>query len=624
MPWSIHSIHHINPRARSVPDCARPFRHNLLLPLYQIPPTTTPIHTPCLLSAACVSSAPLPASRVCFSPEWLPLALPPPPPPPPLPRTFTYGRLVADVIRTRRRLREAGGDIVGRPVAFLVENGYDFTVTLLASLAAGSIAVPLSAAFPAPELQYILNHSQASLLVTSAKLAAKADEVLATELESTPLRLHLEKHLDGEAPEKPVSLLDEIKTDIAGASLMLYTSGTTSRPKGVVLPHSVLNAQSRSLIEAWRYTPSDRLLHVLPLNHIHGVVNALITPLVAGSSVEFMFPFNADAVWKRLAAPFAPSSDSTNRPKPVTLFTVVPTVYSRLLSSHGSLPDDVRDAARDAISPANMRLAISGSAALPTPVKEAWRDLSRGNVLLERYGMTEVGMALSCGLDFADRIDASVGWPLPSVQARLVDLDSGSVIDQDALDRSGEIQLRGPTVFSRYWRDPDATARTFVADKDDDDDDGPPWFRTGDVALRRVVSTAGLNPSQQSWARGPVFFVQGRVSADIIKTGGEKVSALEVERELLSLSEVAEAAVVAVPSGNWGQKVGAVVVLDSRHVQKWTPLDMRRALKGRLAAFKIPQTLQVVDQIPRNAMGKVNKKELVRALFIDEFSGDEK
>ncbi|PHH78875.1 hypothetical protein CDD80_6084 [Ophiocordyceps camponoti-rufipedis] len=538
-------------------------------------------------------------------------------------RAFTYGHLLVDVVRTRDRLRGAapGRDISGRRVAFLLENGYDFVVTLLASLAAGSVAVPLSAAFPAPELQYILNHSEASLLVTSAKLAAKADELLATELASKPVRLRLDKHLEGEAPSKPVSI-DE--PHVAHASLMLYTSGTTSRPKGVVLPHSVLEAQSRSLIEAWRYTPSDRLLHVLPLNHIHGVVNALITPLVAGSSVEFMFPFNANAVWNRLAAPFTSvdddNSSSSKRPHPITLFTVVPTVYSRLMASHASLPRHVADAARTAISPANMRLAISGSAALPTPVKTAWRDLSGGNVLLERYGMTEVGMALSCGLDPADRVDASVGWPLPSVQLRLVDLDSGRVIADDALDQPGEIHLRGPTVFSQYWNNPDATANAFV----DDPNGGQPWFRTGDVALRRAVATAGLNPTQRDWARGPVFFVQGRVSADIIKTGGEKVSALEVERELLSLPEVAEAAVVAVPSGNWGQKVGAVVVLDQQVAHKWTPLEMRRALKGRLAAFKIPQALKVVPQIPRNAMGKVNKKELVRAVFADEFSGDEK
>lgn len=386
-----------------------------------------------------------------------------------------------------------------------------------------------------------------------------------------------------------------------------------------------MTAQSRSLLEAWEYSPADHLLHVLPLHHIHGTVNAILTPLLAGSTIEFMFPFNADAVWKRLSAPFlASAANDASTPKDkITFFTVVPTVYSRLLSSHKSLPPDVQEAARKAISPENMRLAISGSAALPTPIKAAWRDLSHGNVLLERYGMTEVGMALSCGLEFSDRVDASVGWPLPSVQARLVDVDTGEIIkegeevnQETGRERSGEIQLRGPTIFREYWRNPKATASEFV----DDADGKGRWFKTGDVAVRRPVPSAA---AAQPWAHGPLYFIQGRKSADIIKTGGEKVSALEVERELLSLPQVAEAAVVAVPSGQWGHKVGAVLVLDNEVVKKWSALDMRRALKDRLANYKIPQVMRIVDHIPRNAMGKINKKQLVKSIFPDDISGDE-
>ncbi|RBQ75772.1 hypothetical protein VDGD_01098 [Verticillium dahliae] len=416
-------------------------------------------------------------------------------------------------------------------------------------------------------------------------------------------------------------------SDPSDAGMMLYTSGTTNRPKGVLLPQSVLTAQSKSLIEAWEYTPQDHLLHVLPLHHIHGTINALLTPLFAGSTIEFLFPFNPDAVWNRLAAPFTNASTSPAKEK-VTFFTVVPTVYSRLLSSHKSLPEALVEPTREAVSPQNMRLAISGSAALPTPVKETWRRLSRGNVLLERYGMTEVGMALSCGLAPIDRVDASVGWPLPSVEARLVDTDTGAVIpegdrvDAEGRERAGEIQLRGPTIFKEYWRNPTATAKEFVADPDG----RGPWFKTGDVAVRRAVEGAGAGAADQPWAKGDMYFIQGRQSADIIKTGGEKVSALEVERELLTLDVVAEAAVVAVPSGKWGQKVGAVVILDREALPEgktWSPMDMRRALRGRLANYKIPQVLKVVDHIPRNAMGKINKKELVKEVFADQFSDDE-
>lgn len=552
-------------------------------------------------------------------------------------------------------------------------------VTWLAILAAKAIAVPLSPAFPAPELQYILGHSEALLLLSSARFTTKAQETLALPLVSPPKHVELTKHL-GSSPSpyfSPVAF--EEAGDIGDAGMMLYTSGTTNRPKGVLIPESVMTAQARSLLKAWEYSPQDRLLHVLPLHHIHGTINAILAPLFAGSSVEFLYPFNADAVWKRLAAPFVDevvesngtqaatngtnghattngsngvnghaatngsngvnghatangtSSHHHHPTAKITFFTVVPTVYSRLLATHRTLPEALQSAARTAISPAHLRLSISGSAALPTPVKRAWAELSHGNVLLERFGMTEVGMALSCGLAFSDRVDGSVGWPLPTVEARLVDTDTHEVIapgeeidPATGRERAGEIQLRGPTVFRAYWRNPEATAKEFV----DGDDGKGKWFKTGDVAVRRPVPSAGKNSTiqkSQDWTGGDMYFILGRKSADIIKSGGEKVSALEVERELLSLPEVAEAAVLAVPSGKWGQKVGAVVILDKENVpeQKWTAMDMRRALKGRLVAYKIPQVLRVVDHIPRNAMGKINKKQLVKAIFQDDFSGDE-
>ena len=302
----------------------------------------------------------------------------------------------------------------------------------------------------------------------------------------------------------------------------------------MLLPNSVLTAQSKSLLEAWSYTASDHLLHVLPLHHIHGTVNALLAPLFAGSCIEFLFPFNVSAVWDRLAAPFLPTSDIPKK-APITFLTVVPTIYNRLLSSHSELKSPALEASKEALSPSNLRLNISGSAALPTPTKAAWSELSNGNVLLERYGMTEVGMALSCGLDFSDRVDGSVGWPLPFVEARLVDTETSAVIplgnekDSNGHEREGEIQLRGPTVFKEYWRNEKATAEEFV----DGEDGKGRWFKTGDVATRREVEGAGQ--SGQDWARGPMYFIRGRKSVDIIKSGGEKVSALEIERELLSL-----------------------------------------------------------------------------------------
>lgn len=306
--------------------------------------------------------------------------------------------------------------------------------------------------------------------------------------------------------------------------------------KGVLLPGSALTAQAHSLIKAWGYSSQDHLLHVLPLHHIHGTVNGLLTPLFAGSTIEFLFPFNVNAVWERLASPFLADEQSRSKsPEKITFLTVVPTIYNRLLSSYETLSPSLVEATKKALLPENLRLNISGSAALPTPTKAAWTALSGGNVLLERYGMTEVGMALSCGLDFNDRVDGSVGWPLPSVEARLVDFETNEVIeigeelDENGKEREGEIQLRGPTIFQEYWRNPKATSEEFVHGENGD----RPWFKTGDVATRRLVE--GTAQSNQEWAKGPMYFIRGRKSVDIIKTGGEKVSALEVERELLSL-----------------------------------------------------------------------------------------
>ena len=524
-------------------------------------------------------------------------------------RSFCYGSLLHDVAAAKDNLTEivGGKSLQGERVAFLAENGYDYVVTFLSILAHNAIALPLAFSHPSSELRYILENSEASLFLSTEKFQEKAEDVLREDISTSPRLEILSKIATGATSAENVKFEDR---SLADAGFMLYTSGTTNRPKGVVLTIDNITAQALSLIEAWSYTSSDLLLHVLPLHHIHGTVNALFTPLMAGSAIEFAYPFNADTVWKRLAMPFLPDIPS-DKP-PVTFLTVVPTIYNRLLATYPALDSGMQAAVKTAISPQHMRVNISGSAALPTPTKTAWTELSNGNVLLERYGMTEVGMALSCGLAYADRVDGSVGWPLPSVQVRLVDTETHDVIQpgeeltSDGKLREGEIQLRGPTIFHEYFRNAKATAEEFV----DADDGKGKWFKTGDVAVREAIPTAGLNPQQQSWASGPMYFIRGRKSVDIIKTGGEKVSALEVERELLSLPQVEEAAVVGVTSEQWGQKVAAVIVLTEAGMtagkggKAWGAMDMRRALKDRLANYKIPQELRVVGEIPRNAMGK--------------------
>ncbi|KAJ3527322.1 hypothetical protein NM208_g9724 [Fusarium decemcellulare] len=538
---------------------------------------------------------------------------------------FSYSSLLHSIAHAKKLLLlKTGTDargISGQRVTFLVENGFDFVVTLLAILASNAIAVPLAPSFTVAESRYIIDNSEALVLVSSSKFADKADQILHDGLAKPPLYYQV----DGtgrDSIEGTEVMLCDLSDEVSGG-MMLFTSGTTARPKGVVLSLANLTAQASSLLEAWRYVPSDRLLHVLPLHHIHGTMNALLTPLLAGSSIEFMYPFNVNSVWVRLAAPFlqataaAEAKEGTN--SPITFLTAVPTIWSRLLRAHETLPPKMQEACKEAVSPKHLRLNISGSAALPKPIRDGWMELSGGNILLERYGMTEVGMALSCGLEDIDRVDGSVGWPLPSVEARLVETDDETgfttVISYGAetdpasgRERIGEVQLRGPTVFKGYWHNDEATAKEFTTDG---------WFKTGDIAIRRGVSGAGLGKSGP-WAQGPAYFIQGRRSADIIKTGGEKVSALEVEREILALPQVEECAVVGLPSEAWGQKVAAVIVVSGKSgndVGSMSLRHLRNELKNRITAYKIPQDMEIVDSLPRNAMGKVNKKELIPSVF---------
>ncbi|EFQ35743.1 AMP-binding enzyme [Colletotrichum graminicola] len=546
---------------------------------------------------------------------------------------FSYRSLIRDVARARHALLESVGDksLTGQRIGFIVENGYGFVVTFLSILASSAVAVPLAPSHPLSELRYILNDSAATVVISSAAHAKQAQQVVAEGLDNVPV-LHQISEFDAQNEDD----IDVEWTDAPGGAtsgMMLYTSGTTARPKGVLLREACLLAQAQSLHKAWDYRPSDRLLHILPLHHIHGTMNALLAPLLAGSSVEFMIGFNAERVWSRLAAPFLPvngngiingTSNGTGDKavfQPITFLTAVPTVWARMLSAYPSLSTEIQRAGREAISVRHLRLNISGSAALPAPTRDAWTKLSGGNTLLERYGMTEIGMAISCGLDYSDRVESSVGWPLPSVEVRLAEKndDTGeeTIIglgeEKDPAtgkERQGEIQIRGSTIFSEYWRNPAATEKEFTGDG---------WFRTGDIAVRRAVPGAGEGKSG-SWARGPAYFIQGRRSADIIKSGGEKISALEIERELLGLPNVAECAVVGLPSEAWGQKVAAVVVLSDagkNSAEPWGLKEMRRDLKVHIPPFKVPQDLEIVDSIKRNAMGKVNKKDLVAAVFGD-------
>jgi len=348
--------------------------------------------------------------------------------------------------------------------------------------------------------------------------------------------------------------------------MILYTSGTTSRPKGVVTTHANIAAQITSLVEAWEWLADDRILLCLPLHHVHGIINIVSCALWSGAVCEMLPRFDADAVWQRIA------SGET------TLFMAVPTIYVRLIAAW----DKASAARRQEWSrgAAQLRLMVSGSAALPVSTLERWREIT-GHTLLERYGMTEIGMAISNSYR-GDRIPGSVGRPLPRAEIRLVN-ESGQDVEPGM---PGEIEVRGPNVFREYWSRPEATCEAFR--------DG--WFRTGDTAV----------------IEGGVYRILGRSNIDILKTGGHKVSALEIEETLREHAAIAECAVVGVPDEEWGERVAAALVL--RGASSLELGELRDWAKQRLASHKVPSRLLILDALPRNAMGKVTKPA-IRKLF---------
>lgn len=350
--------------------------------------------------------------------------------------------------------------------------------------------------------------------------------------------------------------------------MILYTSGSTGRPKGVVTTHANIRAQIDSLVEAWEWTDADEILHVLPLHHIHGIINVLGCSLRVGACCRFLPRFDAEAVWESF-------EHAT-----LTLFMAVPTIYARLIAAWEQAAPTQQT--RWSHAAQRLRLMVSGSAALPVPTLERWEAIS-GQRLLERYGMTEIGMALSNPYK-GERRPGSVGFPLPGVEVRRVD-SAGKPLGENT---PGEIEVRGPGVFREYWRRPEATAEAFRGE----------WFQTGDVAV-----------VEQGRCR-----ILGRSSVDIIKTGGYKVSALEIEDVLRTHPRIVDCAVVGVTDSEWGERVAACVVCASGDLLELKPL--RNWCKERLAPYKAPSLLHCCQELPRNAMGKVQKPR-VRELFSD-------
>ncbi len=474
----------------------------------------------------------------------------------------TYGQLLQASARVASALLAGRADLQEARVGFLIPPSFDWVAVQWGIWLAGGVAVPLCLSHPSPELRHVLEDTQAEAVVFRPDLSGPLEEAAGGR------KLFRSDHLlegDREVELPPV--------DPSRRAQILYTSGTTSRPKGVVTTHRNLRAQITSLTRAWGWSSRDRILEVLPLHHTHGIVNVVGCALWSGAVCEMLPHFDAAEVWERFAS------------GRLTLFMAVPTIYVKLIRFWREQPST----RRRELSQASrlMRLMVSGSAALPVSVLEEWREIT-GHTLLERYGMTEIGMALSNPLQ-GERRPGSVGFPLPGVHVRLVD-DGGQPIRQEG--EPGEIEIRGEAVFLEYWGQPEATRSAFRKG----------WFRTGDMAF----------------LENGYFRILGRRSVDIIKTGGYKVSALEIEEALGTHASILECAVVGVEDEEWGERVCCAAVC--RPGQTLVLDDLREWGRQRLAVYKIPSRLEIVAELPRNAMGKVTKPE-VRKLF--EGPGDQ-
>jgi malonyl-CoA/methylmalonyl-CoA synthetase len=469
--------------------------------------------------------------------------------------TYTYADLLRASASIAAALLDGRDDLREERVAFLLTPGFPWVATQWGIWQAGGIAVPLPLHAAPPELEYLMEDTRSSTLVCDAPSPLRGVRSVSRAVSYAQLA------------GGPAAPLPEVSS--GRRAMILYTSGTTSKPKGVVTTHHNIAAQIESLVEAWEWSPDDRILLCLPLHHVHGIINVVGCALWSGAACEMLPRFDAAVVWDRIAG------------GGLTLFMAIPTVYSKLIAAWES----ASPARRAALSQAcrRLRLMVSGSAALPVSTLERWKEIS-GHTLLERYGMTEIGMALSNPLH-GQRVPGSVGTPLPGVELRLVEAGGMPVVP----GTPGGIEVRGPAVFAEYWNKPDATRETFR--------DG--WFITGDTAV----------------VENGVFRILGRTSIDILKTGGHKVSALEIEEALRRHPSIAECSIVGVADVEWGERVAAALVLKDGHALDLQAL--RTWARELLAVHKLPSRLLVLEALPRNAMGKVMKPALT-ALFLSE------
>ena len=446
-------------------------------------------------------------------------------------------------------------DLFESRVVFLINPSFEYVATQWAIWRAGGVAVPLCSLHPLPSLKYVIEDSEASILIISKSFK----NLLKPLSKKLKIKLILIEEIIGS------TFIELPEISIERRAMILYTSGTTSLPKGVVTTHKNIQFQIESLVEAWKWQSNDHILNILPLHHIHGIINVLGCALWSGACCEFLPKFDSKKVWEKISS------------AELTLFMAVPTIYFKLIDFWESSSKDKKLLLSRGVK--KLRLMVSGSAALPVSVLEKWKEIT-SHILLERYGMTEIGMALSNSYE-GERRPGHVGLPLPGVKVRLADSNGNEI---NNIGDSGEIQIKGPNVFKEYWNKPNETIESYQ--------DG--WFKSGDIAI--------LNNG--------MYKILGRDSVDIIKSGGYKISALEIEDVLRTNPNIKECAVIGLPDSEWGEIVAASLII---YEKKINFNDLKLWLKEFLPSYKIPRKYIIQKELPRNTLGKVTKNELKNA-----------
>ncbi|KAF5301122.1 hypothetical protein FQR65_LT08952 [Abscondita terminalis] len=516
---------------------------------------------------------------------------------------YTYGNMYAAAAELANNITKAIDKRENSQVLFLCPNDVTYIITKWAIWMSGHVAVPVSNLHPRELIEYYVDDSESDLLITTTQFSELMQKVSANTRKKLMV---LDENLQQNTLKKSSNDVEKPEdVDSNKNAMIVYTSGTTGKPKGVVFTHKNIISQVDTLLDAWRWTPDDTMLHVLPLNHLHGIVNALLCPLYVGAKCVMLPKFNASDVWSNLL-------NIKSGGKKITVFMAVPTIYSKLIQEYETIfekDDKMKDYIKTYLS-SKVRLMVSGSASLPVPVYNRWLEIT-GHKLLERYGMSEIGMCLSQEYD-SERIPGYVGVPLKGCSVRIanqmkdghyktilectnvenkIDLKYNTEITTDT-SIVGELLVKGNNVFKEYYNKPELTKNEFTSDK---------WFITGDTCKYSI--------------KMKMFKMLGRTNIDIIKTGGYKVSALQVETQLLGHPDILDCTVVGLPDTEYGQIIAAVVVLKNEDLKVD---DLREWIKTKIPSYSVPRTYTIVKSIPKNTLGKVHKKQLILEMFSDK------